>query len=120
MRHQLREPLTQSPVSYLVVVLNADDKPISGQVRGWASVATATKRRVPSVIHEAAGENLRDGADAAKILKVALPFASQRRMHRVVKIVGPLCIQPVTSSIPALDVSGIIGIAFRDEMYPPP
>ena len=113
-RHQRRETLAACPVPGLVVVLEADDEAIGRDVHGRTSVPAAAVRRVAPIVHVALTDRLGDRFGSAEIGIVAAPLTGERHVDRVMKVVGPVGVEPEAADRTVPHPSGIVRVDLRD------
>jgi hypothetical protein len=120
--HDLSQPLPESPVSNLVVVLQKADESGRGQVsrRLAARFATPVGRRLALV-----GETLGKAPSEARhgpvlvVHIVAVEFASQERVPAMMEVVIPLRgVEPRIVSRVARQPTRLVGIVLEDQMGP--
>src|SRR5579863_2212012 len=78
-------------------------------------MAALTINRPPAIVNETIGDGFAQVLDSAKVGEVAIPGPGHQGMQRVVKIVVPLSIDPVTADYGWINHARIVQIALGDE-----
>src|SRR5215472_15805495 len=111
------EPLPGGAIADLVVVLDTDDKAVTGQVSARGAMATVTVATVAAIEDEGLLEQSGDILAAPVIDIVALAFAAQVGVQGMVKVVAPLRLQPVATTLRGPQQTYVIEIAFSDHVH---
>src|SRR6202011_5412683 len=106
------EARTGVRIRYLVVILIEHDELPAGIRRGRSAVAALTIGRPAAVVDESLHYRLAQIFEPAKVSEVAMPRTDQQGMQRMVKVVVPLGIDPVTAKRGRIDDAWIIQVAF--------
>ena len=117
---QGRGALAEQAVADLVVILAEHHEALEGQVGGGVPVASAAVRRVPPVVDEAIPVGFDQILEAAEILVVPLPFPGEQGVQGVMKVVGPLGLQPQAAGLRGADDPGVVEVALGDQGQRPP
>src|SRR5262249_62088720 len=112
---QMTHALASSPVADLVVILQAHDEPVTGESGGRSAVAATPEYRVAPVVNERRLECLGQVREAPEVRVVAVPFAGEHGMERVMEIVGPLGVEPITARLTRPKEPRVIQIALRHQ-----
>src|SRR5271166_1062537 len=96
------DPVAEGPVSDLVVILQVTEEAVSGHAEhvDLPPVRPAAEGGPDAVVEEHPGVGLGQRRQRPEVAVVALPFAGDRRVHRVVEVVAPLRGQPVAPRLP--------------------
>ena len=78
-------------------------------------VRAAAERGPDAVVEEHPGVGLGQRRQRPEVAVIALPFAGDRRVHRVVEVVAPLRGQAVPARLPGGDQAGVVGVGLGDQ-----
>src|SRR5215469_4707010 len=71
--------------------------------------------RISPIIHVSLDERLAQILDTAKVGEIAVRFAGQQDMKRMVEIIVPLRVDPLAANLGRIDYAGVVEIALRDQ-----
>jgi len=86
-------------IAVLIVVLGADDQPIRRNILRATTMSPLTEDGIIACIEPAVLIDTHQLVKRAKITIVPILLAREQCMHDVVKIVTPLTIQPIATTI---------------------
>ena len=96
------DPVADGPVADLVVILQVAEEAVSGNAEhvDLPPVRLAAEGGPVAVVKEHPGVGLGQRRQRPEVAVVALSFAGDRGVHRVVEVVAPLRGQPVAAGLP--------------------
>src|SRR5690606_36899831 len=106
----------ERPVADLVVVRGEHHEPVPARPgRQRATPWSSAERRPPAVVYEDPGQGGGQGVGRAEVDVVAMAFAAEQRVDRVVHVVGPLRGHPQTAVRYGGDHRGVVQVRLGDQ-----
>src|SRR6185437_6558879 len=117
--NQRGEAIAVRPIADVIVVLDADDEAITGQIFIRSAPAPVAVGTVNAIEMKGVFQHTVETLDIAEIAILAMPFAGEVGMKRVVKIFVPFGIESVSAILRRTYHAHVIHQTFRDDMYRP-
>ena len=99
----------------LVVILEIAEEAAPAEISRCATVRAAAEAGVAAVVDEHVGEGFGEIGESAEVGIVSAAFTGENGVERVMKIVGPLCVDSVAAGFARGDDAGVVEVAFGDQ-----
>ena len=111
------KPVADGPIAYLVMVLCKYDKLIIGISIRMAAECTFAMSRINAIIDIGIPECFFEMAYVPKVFIVGIGLPGQKGTQSMMELVDPLSVETISSLRRRVDITGIIEVYFRDQLF---